>query len=144
MLHVTTNSSLPDSAPIPPSALSLQGVARFKFAEGDLDEFKRLPAQCMDIVRSKDTGTLQFEIYLNDDQSEAILLERYTDSQALIQHGVNLGDLGDAIVRTGWVAGELIGQPSEELEAKLTKTPIRFFRPFLSMQQPTPRRGEHR
>ena len=128
----------------PPLALSLQGVARFKFAAGDLQEFKRLSAQCIEIVRSKDTGTLQFEIYLNDDQSEAILLERYRDSDALIQHGKNLGELAEAIVRTGWVAGELIGQPSAELEETVTTTAIRIFRPFLSMQQPTPRREEHR
>jgi quinol monooxygenase YgiN len=35
----------------------LQGIARFKFDEGKLEEFKRLSAQCMEIVRTKDTGT---------------------------------------------------------------------------------------
>jgi quinol monooxygenase YgiN len=34
----------------------LQGIARFKIHEGKLEEFKRLSAQCMEIVRSKDTG----------------------------------------------------------------------------------------
>jgi GrpB protein len=29
-----------------------------------------LSAQCMEIVRTKDTGTLQYDIYFNDDQSE--------------------------------------------------------------------------
>jgi hypothetical protein len=38
---------------------------------------KRLSAQCMEIVRTKDTGTLQYETYVNDDQSECIVLERY-------------------------------------------------------------------
>jgi len=36
----------------------------------------------MEIVRTKDTGTLQYDIYLNDDQSEAIVYERYRDSEA--------------------------------------------------------------
>jgi hypothetical protein len=35
----------------------LQGIARFKFHEGEFEEFKRLAAQCMEIVRTKDTGT---------------------------------------------------------------------------------------
>ena len=35
----------------------LQGIARFKFHEGKLEEFKRLSAQAMEIVRTKDTGT---------------------------------------------------------------------------------------
>jgi quinol monooxygenase YgiN len=54
----------------------LQGIARYKFHEGKLEEFKRLSVQCMKIVRTKDTGTLQYEIYFNDDQSECIVLER--------------------------------------------------------------------
>jgi hypothetical protein len=53
----------------------LEGIARFKFREGELEEFKRLAAQCMEIVRTKDTGTLQYDIYFNDDQSECIVHE---------------------------------------------------------------------
>ncbi len=83
----------------------LQGIARFKFDEGKLEEFKRLSAQCMQIVRTKDTGTLQYEIYVNDDQSECIVLERYKDSEALIQHAANVGDLMEAILATGSVSG---------------------------------------
>jgi quinol monooxygenase YgiN len=41
----------------------LQGIARFTFHEGKLEEFKRLAARCMEIVRTKDTGTLQYEVY---------------------------------------------------------------------------------
>jgi hypothetical protein len=34
----------------------LQGIARFKIHEGKLEEFKRLSAQCMEIVRPKIRG----------------------------------------------------------------------------------------
>lgn len=47
----------------------LQGIARFTFHEGKVDEFKRLSALCLEIVRAKDTGTLQYETYFNDDES---------------------------------------------------------------------------
>ena len=60
----------------------LWGIARFKFHEGKLEEFKRLSAQAMEIVRTKDTGTLQYDVYFNDDQSECMVLERYRDSEA--------------------------------------------------------------
>jgi len=110
----------------------LQGIARFKFHEGKLEEFKRLSAQCMDIVRAEDTGTLQYEIYFNDDQSECIVLERYRDSEALIEHTAHLGDIGEAILATGSVSGELLGEPSDELRAKLAGSPVRLFTPFLS------------
>jgi len=110
----------------------LQGIARFKFHEGKLEEFKRLSAQCMDIVRAEDTGTLQYEIYFNDDQSECMVLERYRDSEALIEHTAHLGDIGEAILATGSVSGELLGEPSDELRAKLAGSPVRLFTPFLS------------
>jgi Antibiotic biosynthesis monooxygenase len=111
----------------------LQGIARFKFHEGNLEEFKRLSAQCMEIVRTKDTGTLQYEIYFNDDQSECIVLERYRDSEALIEHAVHLGNLSEAILATGWVSGELLGEPSAELRAKMADGKVRLFTSFLSM-----------
>jgi quinol monooxygenase YgiN len=111
----------------------LQGIARFKFHEGKVEEFKRLSAQQMEIVRSKETGTLQYEIYFNDDQSEAVVLERYKDSEALIEHTANLGDIGEAIFATGSVSGELLGEPSAELKAKLADGPVGLFTLFLSM-----------
>jgi quinol monooxygenase YgiN len=111
----------------------LQGIGRFKFHDGKLDEFKRLSAQCMEIVRAKDTGTLQYEIYFSDDESECIVLERYRDSEALIEHAANLGELGQAILATGLVSSELLGEPSADLRAKLTDSPVRRFTPFLSM-----------
>ena len=72
----------------------LQGIARFTFHEGKVEEFKRLSAQCMEIVPAKDTGTLQYEIYFNDDESECIVLERYRDSEALIEHTANISGIG--------------------------------------------------
>lgn len=111
----------------------LQGVARFKFHESKLEEFKRLAAQCMEIVRTEDTGTLQYEIYFNDDQSECVVLERYRDSEALIEHAVHLGDLNEAILATGFVSGELLGEPSAELRANMAGGEVRLFTPYQSM-----------
>ena len=112
----------------------LQGIVRLKFHEGKLEEFKRLSAQAMEIVRTKDTGTLQYDTYFNDDQSECIVLERFRDSEALIEHGAHLADLVEAILATGSVSGELLGEPSAELRAKLADSEEpRLFTPFLSM-----------
>jgi quinol monooxygenase YgiN len=111
----------------------LQGIARFKIHKGKLDEFKRLSAQLMDIARRKDTGTIQYEIYMNEDQSECIVLERYKNSQALIDHLANQGDLTAAMLATGSVTGELLGEPSAELKKNLEGSPVQLFKPFLSM-----------
>ena len=109
----------------------IQGIGRFKFRDGELAEFKRLSARLMEIVRSKDTGTLQYEIYFNGDQSECIVLERYRDSEALVEHAGHLGDLGGAI--PGLVSSELLGEPSSDIRAKLVGSGVRPFTPFLSL-----------
>jgi quinol monooxygenase YgiN len=111
----------------------LVGIVRFKFHEGNVDEFKRLSAQAMEIVRTKDTGTLQYDTYFNDDQSECIVLERFSDSEALIEHAAHLDDLSEAILATGSVSGELLGEPSAELRAKLADSEVRLFTPYMSM-----------
>jgi hypothetical protein len=111
----------------------LQGIGRFEFHEGELEDFKRLAARCMEIVRAKDTGTLQYDIYFNDDQSECIVLERYRDSDALIEHAVHLGELGQAILATGWISGQLLGEPSAELKAMMAGSRVRVFTPYQSM-----------
>jgi quinol monooxygenase YgiN len=111
----------------------LQGIGRFKFGEGQLEEFKRLATQSMEIVRAKDTGTLQYDTYFNDDQSECVVLERYRDSESLIEHARHLGDLGAAIFATGWVSGELLGEPSEELRSMMAGSGVQLFTPDQSM-----------
>jgi quinol monooxygenase YgiN len=111
----------------------IEGIARFKFHEGKVEEFKRLSAQVMDIVRAKDTGTLRYEIYFNDDQSECVVYERYRDSEAVIEHATHVGDLTQAIFATGSVSSELLGEPSAELAVMTAGRGVSIFRPFLSM-----------
>jgi hypothetical protein len=75
------------------------------------------------------------DIYFNDDQSECVVLERYRDSGAAIEHAANVGDLFGAILATvSVVHGELLGEPSTELRAKLagSEVPV-LFTPYLSM-----------
>ena len=111
----------------------VEGIARFKFHEGKLEEFKRLSARAMDIARTRDTGTLQYEIYFNDDQSECVVVERYRDSEALIEHGADLGELAGAILATGSVTSACLGEPSAELRALLAGSPVQLFTPYLSL-----------
>jgi quinol monooxygenase YgiN len=113
----------------------LMGIARFKLHEGKLDEFKRLSAQAMEIVRTKDTGTLQYDTYFNDDQSECVVIERYRDSEAAIEHAANLRDLSEAVLATvSVVHGEVLGEPSAELRANLSGSEVpQLFTPYESM-----------
>ena len=116
------------------AASELQAIVRFRFHDGDVEEFKRLSAQCMEIVRTQDTGTLQYDTFFNDDESECIVIERFRDSEALIQHGENLAHLMDSIIATGTVFGELLGDLSVELRSRFTGDgPVQLFAPWLTM-----------
>jgi hypothetical protein len=44
-----------------------------------------------------------------------------------------VGDLMEAIVATGSVSGELLGEPSAGLRAKMADSEVRLFTPFQSM-----------
>ena len=104
--------------------MEFQSIVRFDFRGGDVEEFKRLSAQCMEIVRTKDPGTLQYDTFFNDDETECIVLERFRDEESLIAHSENIGEeMMAAIVATGACHGELLGDPSPELRAMLADSP---------------------
>ena len=110
------------------------GIARFTFHEGGFEAFEQLSAQAMDVVLAKDRGTLQYDIFVTDDRSEAIVIERYTDSQALIDHGEHVAAIAESVLKTGSVHGEILGEPTADLEGRLTPGgPVKLFRPLMSM-----------
>ena len=112
----------------------LLGIARFTFHAGRAEDFKRLSARCMEIVREKDTGTLQYDIFLNEDETGAVVIERYTDAAALATHLQHLGDdLFAEILATGDVEGETLGEPTPQLREQLEGGEVRLFVPFLSL-----------
>ncbi len=113
----------------------LLGIARFKINEGKLEEYKRLSMQAMEIVRAKEPGTLQYDVYFNHDESECMVIERYKDSEAAMQHAANLGHLFPAVLATvSVVHGEVLGEASPELRANLAGSDVPvLFTPFLSM-----------
>ena len=112
----------------------LQGIVRFTFHPGKVEEFKRLSAECLEIVRAKDDGTLQYDTYFNDDESESIVLERFRDSDALILHAQNMAPLMESIMATGTVSGELLGDLSEELRAQMTGSPVGLFTLYQALE----------
>ena len=112
----------------------LTGIARFTFHEGRADDFKRLSARCMEVVRAQDTGTLQYDIHLDEDETSAVVIERYTGEAALAEHLEHLGpELMAEITSTADVEGELLGDVSPELRERMAGGPVRLLAPYLSL-----------
>jgi quinol monooxygenase YgiN len=111
----------------------IHGIARRKIRPGKLHEFKRLAAKRMELARTKDTGTLRYDLVLNGDETECIAHEHDRDSESLLEYTQNLGDTMTAILATCTAAGELLGSPSPALRKALEGLPVRMFTPYLAM-----------
>jgi quinol monooxygenase YgiN len=112
----------------------IKGIARAKIRPGKLDEYKRLCAEAMEIVRTKDTGTLQYEIFFNEDESEAIAFERYRDADAAIEHFANISHLMEPLMATATVTGEVLGTPNAKMREQLGKGGPNLFTPWMALQ----------
>jgi quinol monooxygenase YgiN len=113
--------------------LEIKGIARVKFLPGKVEEWKRLTEQAMEIVRTKDRGTLQYEIFFNADESEAVVFERYRDADAALEHFANISHLMEPLMQTAVITGELLGTPNEQMRRNLTGDQPKLFTPWLTM-----------
>ena len=93
----------------------LQVTARLKIHEGKLDEFKQLAAQCLLTVKEMDKDTMQYDWFINKEQTECVVRERYADSNAIFAHLANLGDLFGKLLAVSDFSVEVFGEPSLEL-----------------------------
>ena len=113
----------------------IKGIARVKFLPGKLEEWKRLTEQAMEIVRTKDTGTLQYEIFFNAYETEAIVFERYRDSDAALEHFANIDHLMAPLMESATITGELLGTPNEQIRRNLTGDQPKLFEPWITMDE---------
>jgi quinol monooxygenase YgiN len=113
----------------------LLGIARFRFKEGRRDDWLRLSDQAMELVAANEPDTLQYDIFLTADRSEAMVVERYRDSAAAMFHAANTGHLWpDVFATVELVHGELLGELSPELEERMAgaEAPV-VFTPYRRM-----------
>jgi quinol monooxygenase YgiN len=102
---------------------------------GKLDEWKRLTAQAMEIVRMRDPGTLQYEVFFNEGETEAIVFERYRDADAALAHFANIAHLMEALMGTATVTGEILGIPNDAMRAQLGGDQPKLFTPWMAANE---------
>jgi len=114
----------------------IKGIARVTFHPGKREEWKRLTEQAMEIVRTRDPGTLQYEIFMNADESEAIVFERYRDAEAALAHFANISHLMAPLMATATVTGELLGTPNAQMKEAIGDGPPALYTPWLALEPP--------
>ena len=112
---------------------ALQVTARLTIREGKLEEFKRLAAQCMRSVRERDSGTLQYDWFFNDNHTECVVRETYRDSGSALEHIANLGPTMGALLSVCDMDLEVFGSPSAELLKAAASLSPRIYAPFQSI-----------
>jgi quinol monooxygenase YgiN len=93
----------------------IMSVARFRIHPGKLDEFKRLSAQSVELVRAKDPATTIYDWFMNDTQTECVAIDCYDSSEAVLAHTRNVGAVMRQIMQISDISVEILGSPSEEL-----------------------------
>jgi quinol monooxygenase YgiN len=111
-------------------------VARFKIHPGRQSDFKNAAAESLAAVRSGDTGTLAYEWFINEEQTDAIVLEAYESSQAVLVHMKSAGRHMPKLLKFGDPSADGLGTPSPELR-NLLKDRITFLPRFQGLNAPT-------
>jgi quinol monooxygenase YgiN len=94
----------------------IQINARFpNITSGNLAEFKTVAAQANEITKGE-AATLQYDWFFNDDETVCVVRETYENSDAVLAHMGDLGEvLGNLVGLGGGLQLEVFGNPSAQL-----------------------------
>ena len=98
-------------------------TARLKVRDGELEGFRRQAAEMMRLTREKDTKTLRYDWFLNDDGSACEVRESYLDADGLLEHAHNVAEAREKLFRDYAYDHDmtLYGEPSPALAALIDK-----------------------
>ena len=94
-------------------------IAKFEIHPGKKEVFKALIPQCIEKVKANEPGAEKYEWYLNPEETVCMVLETYSDSNAVLAHMGNVGGLLGELTGISDFSGELFGNPSDELKAAI-------------------------
>lgn len=110
-----------------------QAMVRLRIHAGRLEEFKRIAADSIALAREKDVGTIRYDIFLNEDETEAVVYEEFVNSDARLRHLENLGDNVGAMLDIVDMQAEVWLHSDEKLRASTKGYDVSFYKPFLRM-----------
>jgi quinol monooxygenase YgiN len=77
----------------------LQVIARVKVRSGQLQRFQTQAAEILRLAREKDTQTLRYDWFLNQDKTDCEVHEAYLSEEGLIEHNQHVVEARDAWFR---------------------------------------------
>jgi quinol monooxygenase YgiN len=74
-------------------------TARLKVRNGELEGFTKQAAEMMRQTREKDTKTLRYDWFVNDDGIQVEVHEGYVDADGLLEHAMHVAEARDELFR---------------------------------------------
>ena len=106
----------------------IRANAEHSISEGKINEFRKLAAEIIDTVEANEPNTLSYEWFLSNDESKCYVVQLYKDSEAVMAHLGNIGDLMGPFHEVAPLTGLMIfGSPSNELRQALKPVGPKFF-----------------
>lgn len=111
----------------------IQINAKFKIHTGKVAEFKKIATDCVVAVtkNEKGKGAIRYDWFFNPEETVCIVREIYADSNAVLAHMGNVGELLGQLFAISDFELEVYGNPSEELQkaaAPLNPKVFSFYR----------------
>ena len=97
--------------------------AEFNIEEGKIEEYKKLVQDISRVVKANEPYTINYEFYLNSDETTCIVHESYANSEAILAHnaGVASQTILPKIFSVSMISRfDVYGNSSEELQKVLT------------------------
>lgn len=97
--------------------------AEFTIKEGKIEEYKKLVQDMSRIVEANEPDIINYEFYLNRDETKCIVHETYGNSEAALAHTTSMASqtILPKIFNISKISRfDVYGNPSEELQKKLT------------------------
>ena len=97
--------------------------AEFTIQEGKMEEYKKLVQDMSRVVEANEPDTINYQFYLNRDETKCIVYETYSNSEAVFAHinGVASKTILPKIFNVSKISRfEVYGNSSEELQKVLT------------------------
>jgi quinol monooxygenase YgiN len=86
-----------------------------KIPKGKLKLFKQLAAESIRLTSERDTGFIKQDWFISNDQTEGVIREEYKNSEAVLEHMVNMSEIRELANNFSINHVNVYGAPSPEL-----------------------------
>ena len=107
--------------------------AEFAIKEGKIEEYKKLIQDMSSVVEANEPDTIDYQFYLNRDETKCIVHETYANSEAVLTHnnGVASQTILPKIFNVSTISRfDVYGNPSEELQKVLASFGAQIYNLF--------------